>query len=83
MVIYEAQLFDKYQFKYTKSKIGEVVEVLNDSKFLIKCNGGLLLVKLFSCSVKIKKNYILKTDYNLIKRFTKNNKGFHDLNKIN
>ena len=83
LIIYEAQIFDKHQFKYNKSKIGEVVEVLNDSKFLIKCNEGLLLVNLFRCSVKIKKNSILKTNYNSIKRFKKNNKGFHDLNKIN
>lgn len=83
LIIYEAQIFDKYQFKYNQSLTGEVVEILNDSKFLIKCNGGLLLVNLYSCSIKIKKNALLKTNFSLIKKFKKNNKGFHDLNNIN
>ena len=45
LIIYEAQIFDKRQFKYDNCKNGQIVEIFNEEKFLIKCSGGLLLVK--------------------------------------
>ena len=81
LIIYEAQIFDKHQFKYDNCKNGQIVEIFNEEKFLIKCSGGLLLVKNFECSIQIDENDLLETDYSSLKVFEKNNLGFFDLMK--
>tara|TARA_B100001057_G_C22862527_1_gene955123 strand:- start:3102 stop:4103 length:1002 start_codon:yes stop_codon:yes gene_type:complete len=82
LIIYEAQIFDDYQFKYNKRINGEIVEVLNHDMFLIKCKDGTLLVKSYKYEKEIIKNSVLKTNYKTLKVFEKNKKGYYDLNKI-
>ena len=44
IIIYTSQIFDSSYFGFQNHKNGEVVIIFPNDKFLVKCNGGLLLV---------------------------------------
>ena len=75
-----AQIFDQHEFDYENYSLGTIVEVFNDQNFLIKCNGGLLLVNDFEGNITL--NNIGDTFFNgeyQLKKFELNEHGFHDL----
>ena len=79
ITIYSAQVFDYLEFKYEDRCNGEIVEVFNLDKFLIKCDGGCLLINSFECRVLPKVGDILKTNYSKLKIFKTNKNGHYDL----
>ena len=36
-----AQIFDIFEFDYSKFKNGSILDVFESNKFIIKCNGGI------------------------------------------
>lgn len=81
IIIFSARIFSTnnyYGFK--NKKIGEIVAVFPNNKFLIRCNGGLLLVddyKIDNFNLEI--NQFLNNSSDKIKIFKKNKDGFYDL----
>ena len=79
LIIYNAQIFDSFDFDYSESNNGAVLEVFNSQKFLVKCNGGVLLVNEYVCSFKIIKGHVFNNNNLEIKTFPINNQGFFDI----
>ena len=81
IIIVSAQIFDIYTFEneYQLLSVGEIVEVFNKENFLIKCNGGLLLVNKYLSDIIVMQNQVLSTPQDNIKYFELNKYGGHDL----
>ena len=77
--IYNAQIFDLGDFGYKNEPIGSVVELLSESKLLVKAYGGLLLINEFETDVEIVKENQFHNNGRTIKSFSTNRYGFHDL----
>ncbi len=77
--IYDSQVFDVLDFGYKDYENGVILEVLSDDKFLVKANGGVLLVNNFSSNKKIKNGDRFNNGKNNIKYFKFNNHGFFDI----
>ncbi len=80
VIIYDSQVFDSSEYGYEDRKIGEVVVVFPNKKFLVKCHGGLLLVNNYEI-----KNGIIKIgdifnnkDYS-VNYFPRNKFGYFDV----
>ncbi|MEM9077497.1 MAG: formyltransferase family protein [Bacteroidota bacterium] len=79
VIIYRASIFDFQDFGFGDSKPGEIVEVYDNGKFLVKAYGGLLLVHEFESEIKIANGDLLCTHEEVKKVFDFNKYGFHDL----
>ena len=55
IIIYDSQVFDLIDFGYEDYDNGVVLEILSNKKFLVKANGGVLLVNSYESKHKIKK----------------------------
>ena len=47
VIIYNSQIFDFFDFDYGQYNFGTVLEIFSNNKFIVKCNGGILLVNEF------------------------------------
>lgn len=79
LIIEEAQVFDADEFGYENEPVGKIVEILGGTRLLIKAFGGLLLAKVFSCSVEPKKGDICHNNNFEIKTFPTNKFGNYDV----
>ena len=79
IIIYDSQVFDLIDFGYEDYDNGVVLEILSNKKFLVKANGGVLLVNSYESKHKIKKGDIMNNNNNSIKYFKYNDHGFFDL----
>lgn len=81
IIIYEAQIFDLYSYEnfYRDQKIGEVLEIFTENDFLIKCIGGLLLVREYASEQPINVGMIFFSPQNLIKNFPINSRRGYDI----
>ena len=79
VIIYRASIFDFQEFGFDKAIIGEVVAVYDNTKFLIKCFGGLLLIHEYETNVKINNGDLFSNGKELKRNFKFNQHGFHDL----
>jgi len=81
IIIYDANIFDIEQdYGYANKKNGEIVAVFPNRKFLVKCNGGLLLVNEYEGEdLIIKPGRIFKNYKQKIRKFKKNKEGYYDL----
>ncbi len=79
LTIYSAQIFDIFEFDYSKFKNGSILDVFESNKFIIKCNGGIFLVNDYICGKKITKGDICGNSKYKIKKFKTNNEGFYDI----
>lgn len=79
VTIYRADVFDNFEFGYEYSDVGKVVAVFPNKKFLLKLNGGLLLVHDYESKLDLEKNMILDNYGHELKNFPFNEFGFHDL----
>jgi methionyl-tRNA formyltransferase len=77
LIIYNAQILDTIYFGYEKASIGEVVEVFSNGKFVIKVEGGLLLINEYKG--QIKKGEVLNNGSELIHYFELNKYGYYDV----
>jgi methionyl-tRNA formyltransferase len=78
VTIYDAQILDLQDFGYTNADNATVVEVLSDSKFLVKGYGGLLLVNEYESEAVICQGDRFEQQDSL-RSFAVNRFGFHDL----
>ncbi|MED5475690.1 MAG: formyltransferase family protein [Candidatus Neomarinimicrobiota bacterium] len=82
IIIYTSQIFDSSYFGFQNHKNGEVVIIFPNDKFLVKCNGGLLLVTDFhNEGPNLNIGDILNNSDKKINIFKKNKDGYHDLEK--
>ena len=58
---------------------GTILEIFSDTSFLMKLEGGLIIIRDFDLLESLKRGQILKTPKELIKKFPKNPQGFHDI----
>ena len=80
VTIYDSQVFDNSEYGYHQREVGEVVVVFPGGKFLIKCNGGLLLINEWETeSNTIHVGKIFNNGGRIIKEFKRNRFGFFDL----
>lgn len=79
--IYRAAIFetDLVDYGYKYCKYGEILEIFPNNKFLVRCRGGILLVHEYEAKAQLKKNNVLYSPQELIKKFHKNDYGYHDL----
>ena len=80
VIIYDAQVFDFVDYGFEDKKNGEIIRVFSKEIFLVKCNGGLLLVNdYFSEDNEILKGKIFNNNDNTIKNFKMNKYGNFDM----
>ncbi|MCE9600568.1 MAG: hypothetical protein K8S54_21600 [Spirochaetia bacterium] len=77
--IKNAQVFDFSGFNYESEVAGRVVQVFANGKFLVKCNGGILLVRDFECDVAPGRGDILGNGTSTLRMFKRNKDGNFDL----
>ena len=66
---------EKHPFR--KNINGQILDIFPNNKFLVRCNGGVLLVHEFS-EVKLKVGAILEKKESPFKKFPRNDYGFFD-----
>jgi methionyl-tRNA formyltransferase len=82
VTIFNSQVFDSFYFGFENKSLGEIVAVFPNGKFLVKCNGGLLLVKkYFAINGDIQVGSIFYNNNLKVKKFQKNKFGNYDLEK--
>ena len=79
IIIYDAQIFDFFDFDYSGFEYGTVLEVFNSGKFLVKCDGGILLVNKYVFEKNINKGDVFNNNGLELKIFSTNNQGFFDI----
>ena len=79
LIIYNSQIFDFFDFDYGHYDYGTILEVFSNEKFLVKCNGGVLLVNEYKSSATIKKEDFFNNNNLELKKFPINNQGFYDI----
>lgn len=77
--IWDAQVFDLNDFGYENRPAGTVVAVFESGKFLVKCFGGLLLVKTYDSPVPVERGMRFGNNGLDIRHFERNPLGFFDL----
>jgi methionyl-tRNA formyltransferase len=77
-IIFDAQIFDLFDFDYTNEDNGKILEVFESGKFLVKCNGGVLLVNNYSFDDKFEKGNIFNNYNHVLNLFQINSHGFFD-----
>lgn len=77
--IFRAGIFytDVEQHPFLSSKFGEILEVFNNNKFLLRCSGGVLLVHEHSAD-RLKVSDTCEVTESPYKRFNRNVYGFFD-----
>ena len=78
IIIYDAQILDTEYYGYGDELNGKVIETFNNGKFLIKVNGGILLVNECEGVLPIK-NSLLHSGNESIKTFELNKYGYYDI----
>jgi len=80
LTIIRASIFysDLESHSFKCFEYGSILEIFPNNKFLIRANGGVLIVHKYNYKSEIYKG-ILKSPKNSIKRFKKNMYGFYDL----
>lgn len=82
VTIFNSQVFDSFYFGFENKSLGEIVAVFPNGKFLVKCNGGLLLVKKYlAVNGDIKVGSIFNNSNQEVKKFPKNKFGNYDVEK--
>jgi methionyl-tRNA formyltransferase len=79
VIIYRAQIFDLFDFGFTQEDPGTIVEIYPSGKFLIKGQGGLLLVNEYESDVKLQIGDVLSTGKEQKRYFPRNQFGGFDL----
>ena len=79
VTIYNAQIFCINDYGYDDKVSGEILEVFNDSKILVKGYGGLLLVNEFHSQINLSVGNIFSNNNFNKKVFDRNKFGFHDI----
>lgn len=79
IVIYQAQIFDNHEFGYQDFLPGQVVEIFENGKFLIKVFGGLLLINEYRTEAIIFKGGKFSNGLEKKNKFDFNRFGFYDL----
>lgn len=80
VTIFRASIFyvDLEDHYYKDSKIGAVCDVYPNGKFLVKCNGGVIIVHEFESEFEISESLVLKSEKQC-KAFARNRYGFFDI----
>ena len=80
IIIERASIFytDLEKHSFLNSKNGEVLDVFNNKKFLIRCSGGVLIIHEYKGTTP-KSGKIFKITDSAVKRFKRNNYGFFDI----
>lgn len=80
VTIVQANIFyeDIESHPFAKAKYGLVCDVFPNGKFLIRCNGGVLIVNEWKSSVRINKNSLLSSSEEP-RKFERNDYGFFDI----
>ncbi|WP_396591179.1 methionyl-tRNA formyltransferase [Allomuricauda sp. R78024] len=78
VIIYRAAIFDFQDFGYENIMPGQILEVFDNDKFLVKAYGGLLLVHEFHSEIEIDSGAMFSNN-NIDSVFEHNKYGFHDL----
>lgn len=82
LIIWEAAPFDTVDFfQPYDSVVGEVMDVFPGGKFLVNCEGGLLLVHEYTSEASIVKGMILGEGKEELKTFPRNKHGNFDLSQ--
>ena len=82
IIIYDSQIFDSSDYGYSNKQLGEVTVIFPNKKFLVKCNGGLLLINDYLVkNGPIKTGMIFNNGNQEIKNFKRNRFGYFDLEK--
>jgi UDP-4-amino-4-deoxy-L-arabinose formyltransferase/UDP-glucuronic acid dehydrogenase (UDP-4-keto-hexauronic acid decarboxylating) len=79
VTILRAQVFDHEDFGYISDRIGTVVAVFPNGKFLVKCYGGLLLVHEWETDAEIRAGVQFHNHDQNLKHFGRNEIGYFDL----
>ena len=79
IIIYNSQIFETTDFGYDEEPNGKIVEIFPNGKFLVKCDGGLLLINDYSCDIKVNKGNILDNGSEELHHFQINTYGYYDL----
>ena len=80
IIVLKAQIFDFFDFDYDDKPLGSILEVFDNKCFLVKCNGGLLLVTDYQGEKSLIKQNIIFHNNNLSSQDFKINKnGFYDI----
>ena len=88
LIIFRANIFytDVESHPFLSNKNGEICDVFPNGKFLIKANGGILIVhafKIVDASINIiQAGCILKSPEENIQRFMTNKHGYYDLEEV-
>ncbi len=80
--IFRANIFqlDTEDHSFMAKKLGEVCDVFPNGKFLIRCNGGILIVHEYEyLGSEILPGDILNSPLDKIKKFPKNSEGYFDI----
>ena len=77
LIIYNTQILDTTYFGYENSLVGEVVETFSNGKFIVKAEGGLLLINEYVGFIE--KGYILNNGPESINYFKLNKYGYYDI----
>ena len=80
IIVLKAQIFDFFDFDYDDKPLGSILEVFDNKCFLVKCNGGLLLVTDYQGEKSlIKQNIIFHNNKLSSQDFKINKNGFYDI----
>lgn len=78
VIIYKAAIFDFQDFGFENVLPGQILEIYDNGKFLVKAYGGILLVHEFVSEIEIKSGDVFSSN-NTQRIFKRNKYGFHDL----
>ena len=78
IIIYNAQILDTEYYGREDELNGKVIETFNNGKFIVKVNGGILLVNEYEGRMPIK-NSLLSSGNENIKNFELNKHGYYDI----
>jgi methionyl-tRNA formyltransferase len=81
VTIYRASVFDIHDFGHENACVGQVVEVFETGKFLVKGYGGLLIVHEYMAEVNVLPGAVFSNNGEVKKIFAFNRFGFHDLDE--
>ncbi len=81
IIIYNAHIFDsENSYGYNKKKVGEIIAIFPNKKFIVQCSGGLMMINDYEArNLKIKTGQILHNSSEKKREFKKNKDGYYDL----
>lgn len=81
VIIHRAAIFETelVNFGYDEAPTGSVVELFPNGKFLVRCQGGLLIVHEYESPLNIRRNDRFANHNETVHYFELNNSGYHDL----